>query len=289
MSKIAFIGTGGMGQGMARCLLAAGHDLTVCNRTQSRAQPLVDAGARLAFTPRQAAQGADLIIAMVGDDGDSRDVWLGADGVLSGHPQEGALAIESTTLSFDWVLELAEAARAAGLAFIDSPVTGGRGGAEQGTLTLLVGARDADLERARPVMETYSRSILHFGPVGAGTAYKLVVNMLVGVQAAALAEGLLLAEQVGLDMDQVVEALSGGAVASPVVKAYAPAMAAGDHEAVAHFLARWMHKDMSYALRLAAEMGQAVPTSAVATQVFQMLLSRGLAGSDVTAVIETLR
>jgi 3-hydroxyisobutyrate dehydrogenase len=138
-------------------------------------------------------------------------------------------------------------------------------------------------------MEIYSRSIFHFGPVGAGTAYKLVVNMMVGVQAAALAEGLLLAEQVGLDMDQVVEALAGGAVASPVVKAYAPAMAAGDHQAVTHFLARWMHKDMSYALRLAGEMGQAVPTSAAATQVFQMLLSRGLPGSDVTAVIETLR
>lgn len=289
MPRIAFIGTGGMGLGMARCLLAAGYDLTACNRTPARAQPLIDAGARLARTPRRAADGADVIIAMVGDDRDSREVWLGVDGVLAGKAQTGALAIESTTLSFDWVLELAESVNAAGLAFIDSPVTGGRGSAEQGALTLLVGAREADLERARPVMETYSRSILHFGPVGAGTAYKLVVNMMVGIQAAALAEGLLLAEQVGLDMDQVVEALTSGAVASPVVKAYAPAMVAGDHDKVTHFLARWMHKDMSYAVRLAGEMGQAMPISAVATQVFQMLLSRGLADSDVTAVIETLR
>jgi 3-hydroxyisobutyrate dehydrogenase len=168
-------------------------------------------------------------------------------------------------------------------------VTGGRRGAADGTLTLLVGAQEADLIRARPVMDAYSQEIIHFGPVGAGTAYKLMVNSMVGVQAVALAEGLLLAEKAGLDMAQVIQALTGGAVASPIVKAYAERMVSGDHDEVTNFLARWMHKDMAYALTLAAEMGQSVPTSAAATQVFQMMQARRLADKNVTAVIETLR
>jgi 3-hydroxyisobutyrate dehydrogenase len=286
---IAFIGTGGMGQGMARCLLEAGYALTVCNRTVAKAQPLVDTGAALAITPREAATGAGVIISMVGDDRDSREVWLGTDGVLAGRPKRHAIAIESSTLSFEWVRELAEAVTAAGLSFIDSPVTGGRRGAVDGTLTLLVGAQEADLARARPVMDAYSQEIVHFGPVGAGTAYKLMVNSMVGVQAVALAEGLLLAEKTGLDMAQVIRALAGGAAASPIVKAYAERMVSGDHDEVTNFLARWMHKDMAYALTLAAEMGQSMPTSAVATQVFQMMQARRLADKNVTAVIETLR
>ena len=289
ISKIAFIGTGGMGQGMARNLLAAGYDLTVCNRTVAKARPLVDAGASLALTPRQAVEGATVILSMVGDDHDSRSVWLGQNGVLAGNPAPHAIAIESSTLSFDWVRELYEVLTAAGLAFIDSPVTGGRGGAEKGTLTLLVGAHEADLVRARPVMAAYSERILHFGPVGAGTAYKLVVNLMVGVQAVALAEGLLLAEKSGLDMSQVSQALTHGAVASPVIRAYANKMIGGKHDEVTNFLARWMHKDMDYALRLAREMHQSMPASAVATQIYQMLLGRDLADKNVTAVIEVLR
>ena len=287
--KIAFIGTGGMGQGMAQNLLRAGHELSVCNRTVAKAQPLVDAGASLALTPREAIAGAEFILSMVGDDNASKAVWVGPDGVLAGNPKEGAVAIESTTLSLEWVQQLAGTVTATGLAFIDSPVTGGRKGAEDGTLTLLVGAREEDLARARPVMDTYSREIVHFGPPGAGTAYKLVVNLMVGAQAVVLAEGLLLAEKFGLDMAQVVHSLTSGAVASPVVKAYAERMIRGDHEQVANFLARWMYKDMDYGLKLAASTGQSMPTSAVATQVFQRLMGEGFADQNITAVIEALR
>jgi 3-hydroxyisobutyrate dehydrogenase len=274
---------------MAQNLIRAGYELRVCNRTAAKAQPLVDAGAHLALTPREAVAGARFILSMVGDDHASRGVWLGPDGVLAGRPAEGAVAIESTTLSFEWVQQLERTVTAAGLAFIDSPVTGGRRGAEEGTLTLLVGAREEDLARARPVMEAYSREIVHFGPPGAGTAYKLVVNLMVGAQAVLLAEGLLVAERFGLDMGQVTQSLTSGAVASPVVKAYAERMAGGDHEQVTNFLARWMYKDMEYGLKLAASTGQPVPTSAVATQVFQRLLGEGLGDQNVTAVIEALR
>ena len=225
--KIAFLGTGIMGSGMAHNLLQAGYEITVYNRTAAKAEPLVKAGASRAATPRAAVDGADLIIAIVGDDAASRQIWLGDDGVLAGSPKPNAIAIESTTLSLAWVEELHQILADRGLRFIDSPVTGGRSGAENGTLTLLVGAEQATLADGRPVMEAYSQKIIHFGPPGAGTAYKLVVNLMVAVQAAALAEGVLLAEKAGLDLTQVAGTLASGAVASPLVKAYAGRMARG--------------------------------------------------------------
>lgn len=288
VGKIAFLGTGIMGAGMAHNLLQAGYRLTVYNRTAAKAKPLVEAGATGAATPREAVDGADAIIAIVGDDAASRQIWLGEDGVLAGSPRPDALAIESTTLSLAWVEELHQFLAGRGLRFIDSPVTGGRSGAENGTLTLLVGAEESALAAARPVMEAYSQNIIHFGPPGAGTAYKLVVNLMVAVQATALAEGVLLAEKAGLNLTQVAEALASGAVASPLVKAYAGRMARSEHDQV-NFSARWMHKDAAYALRMATEKGQTMPTSSVAVQIFQMALAKGLSDKNLSAVIEALR
>jgi 3-hydroxyisobutyrate dehydrogenase len=288
-ARIALIGTGGMGQGMARCLLRTGHDLTVCNRSPHKAQPLIEVGATLAATPAQAATAADVIISMVGDDDDSQQVWLGPEGVLAGRPRPGTLAIESTTLSLGWVQHLGRLLPAAGLRFIDSPVTGGRQAAEEGTLTLLVGAHEADLAAARPVLETYSHQILHFGPPGSGTAYKLVVNLMAGVQTVALAEGLLLAERCGLDLPQVIEALTMGAVSSPIVQAYAQKMVSAQHLPATNFRARWMLKDMRYALALAVDKGQPMPASAAAAQAFARVEARGLLDHNITAVIEALK
>lgn len=289
MARVALIGTGGMGLGMARRLLRAGYHLTVCNRTPDKARPLVEAGAALARTPALAAAGAEVILSMVGDDGDSQRVWLGPDGVLAGGPKAGTLAIESTTLSLGWVRELDRILTGAGLRFIDSPVTGGRQGAEEGTLTLLVGAHETDLALARPVLEAYGQNITHFGPPGSGTAYKLVVNLMAGAQTVALAEGLLLAERCGLNMAQVVQALTTGAVASPIVKAYADKMVRGEHLPVTNFLARWMLKDMRYALALAAEKGQPVPASAEAARAFELALDQEIIDQNITAVIEAMR
>ncbi len=288
VNKIAFLGTGIMGAGMALNLLKAGYPVTVYNRTVAKTQPLVEAGASRADTPRQAVDAADIIIVIVGDDDSSRQVWLGEAGILAGSPKPNAIAIESTTLSVGWVQELHQALSDRGLRFIDSPVTGGRSGAENGTLTLLVGAEASVLAAARPVMERYSQHIIHFGGPGSGTAYKLVVNLMVATQAAALAEGILLAQKSGLDMSKVIEGLTSGAVASPLVKAYAGRMADGEHDQV-NFSARWMHKDAAYALKMAAEMGQAVPTSAMAVQLYQLALSRDLADKNMSVVVEALR
>ena len=288
-AKITFIGTGGMGIGMAHNLLKAGYDLTVCNRTKAKALPLIEAGAVFSYPPREAVADSDVIISMVGDDQDSEEVWLGPDGVLAGQVKPGAITIESTTLSYEWMRRLENALSAEGLRFIDSPVTGGRSGALAGKLTLLVGATAEALAHARPVMETYSQQIVHFGLPGAATAYKLIVNLMVGVQTVALAEGLLLAEKAELNMAQVIEALSSGAAASPVVKSYAQRMADGEHTEIINFLARWMHKDMTYALDLAAEMEQVVPTASAAAQAYQITQAKGWFDQNVSVVIDALR
>lgn len=288
MAKITLIGAGIMGSGIARNLLKAGHALTVYNRTPTKTEPLVSAGAAAAATPREAVSGAELIIVVVGDDHASREVWLGEQGILAGRPQPQAIAIESTTLSLEWVRELHQTLSSHRLRFIDSPLTGGRKGAEAGELTLLVGAEASILAEARPVLAAYSQAIIHFGPPGAGTAYKLVVNLMVAAQATALAEGLLLAEKAGLDMAKVVEGLTTGAVASPLVKGYAARMVKGEHDQV-NFSTRWMHKDAAYALQLAKNVGQPMPMSAVAVQLYQLALVRGLADKNQSSIIETLR
>ncbi len=201
MTSVAFIGLGSMGQGMASCLLAAGHDLVVFNRTPTRADALVARGARRAATPREAADGADIVVVMVSDDDASRAVWLGEDGILASSQKEGALAIECSTLSHGWVVELDDRVRRAGRRYLDCPVTGLPDAAAEGRLTLLVGGDPTDVAEAQDVLDALATDVVRFGPVGAGTAYKLMINLMGAVQIAALAEGLALAERAGLDLE----------------------------------------------------------------------------------------
>ena len=288
MARIGFLGTGIMGAPMARNLMEAGHQLAVYNRTAEKTAPLVDAGARHAETPAAAADGAEFVISMVGDDDASRAVWLGPEGALAGAPAAGAIAIECATLSHDWMLELERHARAAEFGFIDGPVTGGPPGAEAGSLTLLVGAEDADLAVARAVMLAYGGEIVHFGAVGAGTSYKLVANLMGTVQIAALAEGLVLAARAGLDLEQVGATLAKGGPGSPAVQTNIPPMTAPDHEDV-YFSARWQHKDAACALALARKLGQHVPLGAAACDLYHLTLAKGLGEKNTSAVIEALR
>lgn len=288
MANVGFLGAGVMGREMVLNLLRAGHSVAVYNRTPEKLLPLTDAGATAASTPAEAATGCDVVIAIVGDDTASRAVWLGPQGALAGKPNAGAILVESSTLSRAWILELDAAARELGFRFIDCPVTGGPDGARAATLTLLVGTEAPTLAAAMPVLSAYSNRVFHFGPVGSGTAYKLIVNLMGTVQAVAVAEGLLIAERAQLDLSQVAEALSSGAVASPMVKYIAKRMVAADHEDV-YFSARWRHKDAAYALKLASELGQVTPTSTAATQVFQTVLDQGLGELNSSIVIDALR
>jgi 3-hydroxyisobutyrate dehydrogenase len=289
MASIAFLGTGNMGAGMAGCLIKAGHDLTVYNRTMEKTRPLAELGATAADTPQEAAKGADAVIAMVGDDEASKAVWLGDTGALAAETAENAMTVECSTLSHDWVLELAATAGQKGFRYIDCPVTGIPVKAAAGDLTLLVGAEAGDMETARPLLQPFSSEIIHFGPVGAGTAYKLMVNLMGAVQIAGAAEGMLIAEKAGLDPGQVADALAKGAAASPQVIRNARRMAAADHKQNITFSGQLRLKDTLYGLRLADKLNQQTPFGDAARDAFQMLLDEGFDELNESKVIDVLR
>ncbi len=287
MQNVAVLGLGVMGAGMANNIRKAGFGLSVYNRTRAKAEAFAGQGGRIAETPREAATDADLILSMVGDDEASRAMWLGADGALAGAKPD-AILVECSTLTIDWIRELAALTAEKGNVLLDAPVTGSKDAAEAGTLGLLVGG-DADvLERARPVLTVISQRITHMGASGAGATMKLVNNLMAAVQAASLAEGLVLAERAGLNMEQVVSLLVSGSVASPIVKLKAQRMV-DHHYTETAFALRWMHKDTTYALRAADEFGAPLPTVATAREVYRMARNLGLEDADFAAVIEALR
>src|SRR6202012_2406297 len=249
MARVAFIGLGKMGHGMAGRYLDAGFTVAVWNRSKAKAEDLIARGARWATSPEDAAIDADAVVTMVADDQASRAVWLtndGAGAALKG----GTTAIECSTVSYRHALDLARELRGRGLTYIDSPVTGLPDAAAAGKLTLLVGADPADLEKARPYLAPLSTTIRHFGAVGSGTVYKLINNLMGAIQIAGIAEGLAIAEQAGLDMKLVLEAIETGVAASPQVLRHSKRMVARNFSG-ATFTAALRHKDAAYAVALA--------------------------------------
>jgi 3-hydroxyisobutyrate dehydrogenase len=287
MARVALLGLGTMGGGIAQNLVQRGFPLHVYNRTREKAQPVLALGAHWADSPRAAAAQAEVVLSVVGDDAASRAVWLGPEGALAGAPP-GAVIVECSTLSLDWIRELNGLARARSLRFVDAPLAGSKLAAEGGTLTLLVGAEPAVLESIRPVLQAFSSHVIHFGPPGSGATYKLINNMMAAVQLAALGEGIALAEKSGLNMETVMQAVSTGAASSPVVKGKVQNVVARSF-GEAHFALRWMHKDLTYALRAADALGVPLPTAAAAHEVYRMALQKGLADLDWSAVAEVVR
>jgi 3-hydroxyisobutyrate dehydrogenase len=289
MLRIAFLGLGKMGFGMASRLVAAGHSVSVYNRTAARAEPLVRLGARAASSPRSAAQNADVIIGMTADDDSSRAMWAGGEGALAASNAPDALAIECSTLSHDWVLELATLVRTRGFRYVDAPVTGLPDAAASGTLTLLVGAEHADLDAARPVFASLATRVLHFGGVGQGTAYKLMVNLIGAVQIASAAEGLAVAEAAGLDLRTVADAIGSGQAASPQVVRNVRRFVAGDHGGAVNFTPALRLKDIEYALRLARKLGAPHAFGEVAATLYRTLCDAGFATDNESRIIDVLR
>jgi len=289
VASVAVIGLGKMGIGLARQLVRAGHDLRVYNRTPSKAAELRREGAHACETPREACDGADAVIGMTADDASSRSVWLGADGILAGRLASQAFAIECSTLSYAWVMELAEKARARDLRYIDSPVTGLPDRAATGTLTLLVGADASHLDAAKPMLGAVSNRILHFGAIGAGTAYKLIINMIGAVQIASLAEGVAIAERAGLDLAVVAEAIAVGQAASPQVVRNSRRMIDREHDQNIDFTPLLRLKDVEYALKFARTLGIASPFGDLAANQFRRLCELGYTTVDESKVIEVSR
>jgi 3-hydroxyisobutyrate dehydrogenase len=257
MTRVAFIGLGKMGHGMAGRYIEAGFTVSVWNRSKAKAEDLIARGARWATSPEDAAIDADAVVTMVADDEASRRVWLGSDGAAA-NMKAGTLAIECSTVSYAHALALSQELTGRGLIYIDSPVTGLPDAAASGKLTLLVGADPADLEKARPYLVPLSSTIRHFGAVGSGTVYKLINNLMGAIQIAGIAEGLAIAEQAGLDMKLVLEAVETGVAASPQVMRHSKRMVARNF-AGATFTSALRHKDAAYAVALAEQLLSATP------------------------------
>jgi len=249
MPHVAFIGLGRMGHGMAGRYLDAGFTVAVWNRSRAKAEDLIARGARWASSPADAAINTDAVVTMVADDEAARTVWLGTDGAAT-TMTAGTLAIECSTVSYQHARDMARELQERGLVYLDCPVTGLPDAAANGKLTLLVGADAADLQKAHPFLEPISSTIRHFGAVGSGTVYKLINNLMGAIQIAGIAEGLAIAEQAGLDMKLVLEAVETGVAASPQVIRHSKRMAMRDF-AGATFTSALRHKDAAYAVALA--------------------------------------
>jgi 3-hydroxyisobutyrate dehydrogenase len=287
MSKanVAILGLGIMGSGMAGRLLAAHFPLAVYNRNREKCIPFGDAGAFIASSPREAASRSQIVLSMVGDDAASRDIWLGENGALQGASPDSIL-IESSTLSGDWIDELASKASERGCRFLDAPVTGTKPHAASGELVFLVGGSQQAIDAARPVFSVLGRDVLHLGPVGSGARMKLINNFVCGVQAASFAEALTMIDAGGLDRAVAVSILTGGAPGSGIVKRIADRMATNDF--TPNFALHWMAKDLSYALRNAADSGILLQTAAAALSVFQQAITEGYGEEDFSAVSKTV-
>jgi 3-hydroxyisobutyrate dehydrogenase len=284
--RIAFLGLGIMGGGMARRLLGAGLPLTVYNRNPAKAAALAAAGARVADSPRAAATGADLVIAMVADDAASRALWLGEAGALAG-AAPGAVLVECSTLTVAWVKELGAAVAARGCALVDAPVAGSKDAAAGGELKFLVGGAPEAVARARPAFAAMGQAVLHLGPAGSGALMKLINNFLAGVQVAAFGEALAWIERSGLDRAQAIAMLTNGATASPVVKAVAGRMEAADY--TPHFFLRLMAKDLGYARDESARSGAGLALAAAALERFRAAIAAGHGDLDMAAVVKPLQ
>lgn len=269
--NITILGMGAMGSRMADRLDAAKHQVTRWNRS----------GASL--TPREAVAKADVVIAMVRDDVASRAVWLGRDGALAGMKTD-ALAIESATLTVDWVKTLAAEMQRAGRAFIDAPVLGSRPQAESGTLIHLIGGDAETVERAKTILSVMGGTQLHAGPVGSGAALKLIANTLFGVQVAAVAELLGRMPALGLDPAIAIDLLGTTPLLSPAAKAAAALMRTSTHDTM--FPVELVAKDFGYAVGDAA---QAMPVADAARSVFAQAIVNGLADANLTAVAQLYR
>jgi 3-hydroxyisobutyrate dehydrogenase len=277
---------GTMGASMSANLARAGFPITVWNRTPGRAAKAVEQGAREAATPNELAAASDIVVICVSDTPDVEAVLFGADGLASGLAA-GSLVIDCSTISPSATREFADRLRETGVALVDAPVSGGSEGAQQATLTIMVGGTEADVERARPILAAMGRTITHMGPIGSGQATKAVNQVILCGSYLGVAEGIVLAIKSGLDPEKVVTALSGGAARSWVLENRSGRMIADDYPL--GFRIALHLKDVTIALELAKEVGAALPVAALASQIEAGLVARGYGDDDNAALARAIR
>lgn len=286
MERVGFVGMGTMGVAMAANVARAGFPLTVWNRTPGKAGPAVELGAREAKTPRDLAADSDVIVICVSDTPDVEAALFGPDGVAAG-ARPGTLVIDCSTISPSASRGFAERLRAGGVGFVDAPVSGGSEGAQKATLTIFVGGDEADFERAKPVLAAMGKTINRMGPVGAGQAAKAVNQVILAGAYLGVAEGIVLGIKAGLDPEQLVSALSGGAARSWVLENRSGRMIANDYPL--GFKTSLHLKDLTIALELARQVGAALPIAAIVSQIETGLVAQGHADEDMSSVARTIR
>ena len=287
MADVAFIGLGVMGYPMAGHLAAAGHRVTVFNRTVSKAEQWVkEHGGSSAPTPAEAAAGAEFVFCCVGNDDDVRAVTLGPDGALKGMAA-GSVLVDHTTASARLARELAEACAEKGCGFLDAPISGGQAGAENGVLTVMCGGESEVFERVNPVIDCYSRALTLLGPAGSGQLTKMVNQLCIAGIVQGLSEGIHFAEKAGLDPLAVVGAISTGAAGSWQMDNRAETMAQGKFDY--GFAVQWMRKDLGIALEEARRNGAHLPVAALVDQFYSEVTALGGLRWDTSSLVARLR
>ena len=287
MAKLAFLGLGVMGYPMAGHLAAKGHEVTVYNRTAVKAEKwAAQHGGKWAATPAEAAAGADMVMACVGNDDDLRAVCLGETGAFAGM-KAGALFVDHTTVSAAVTRELYAAAKKVGVGFVDAPVSGGQAGAENGQLVIMCGGDQTAYDAAEPVMNSYAKLCKRLGESGAGQLTKMVNQICIGGLVQGLSEGLHFAEKAGLDGREVIEVIGGGAAGSwQMVNRYKTML---DDHFEHGFAVDWMRKDLGICLATANETGASLPVTALVDQFYKEVQKMGGGRWDTSSLFKRLR
>ncbi len=286
MERVAFLGLGTMGSAMAANLARAGFPLIVWNRTPGREAALAELDVETADHPADAAGRADVIVLCVSDTPDVEGVLFGPDGVIHG-ARAGSLVIDCSTIAPSGSWDFAARLRERGVAMVDAPVSGGSEGARDATLTIFVGGAEDDVARARPILGALGRTITHVGPIGAGQAVKAVNQVILAGTYLGVAEGIVLAIKAGLDVEQVVGALGGGAAQSWVLANRSGRMLDNDYPL--GFKVALHRKDLTIALQLADQLGASLPITALAAALESGLVARGHGDDDVSALARAIR
>ncbi|MFZ0613326.1 MAG: NAD(P)-dependent oxidoreductase [Desulfobacterales bacterium] len=284
--RVAFIGMGTMGAPMALNLLKAGHEVTVNNRSRGKEAPVVEAGAKPAASPAEAAESAEVVITCVSDTPDVEEVILGETGVIHGAAPE-TIVVDMSTVSPGATRRIAARLGDKGVRMLDAPVSGGSEGARKGTLSIMVGGEAADLDKVRPVLEAMGQTITHVGPIGAGQLTKAINQIVVAGTYWGVAEGIALGLKAGLDMPKVVQAVGGGAAGS-----WAMANRSGNMIANSYplgFKLRLHRKDLDIALEVARELGVTLPVTAYVEQAETGLIARGHGDEDISVIARSIR
>ncbi len=282
---VGFIGLGIMGKPMAKNLMEAGYDLVVNNRSPEKAEELAGEGATAAATPREVAEGCDVVITMLPDSPQVEEVLAGEDGVFEG-VREGALIVDMSTISPVVTESLAKGAKEKGASLLDAPVSGGDVGAIEGTLSIMVGGSEEDFERAKPLFDVMGKTVTHVGPTGAGQVTKAANQIVVALTIEAVSEALVLGSKGGVAPEKILDVLGGGLAGNKVMEVKREKFLS--HTFDPGFRSELHHKDLGIALAAGREYGVALPVTAIVDQMLLTMRRKGWGGEDHSALLRII-